>query len=99
MLIRNKQSTTASPESAQIHVWSLNHERDADAGAGRGLVGIQPMVVVRINAPLCRGGVSCLAYRIAPDDGALTFCRQSALPVADHISTDHHGRFVFVGSL
>ncbi|VDZ95111.1 6-phosphogluconolactonase [Salmonella enterica subsp. enterica] len=27
---------TASPESQQIHVWSLNHEGDADAGAGRG---------------------------------------------------------------
>lgn len=39
------------------------------------------------------------AYRIAPDDGALTFAAESALPGSPtHISTDHHGRFVFVGS-
>ncbi|MGS9323903.1 beta-propeller fold lactonase family protein, partial [Salmonella enterica subsp. enterica serovar Infantis] len=40
-----------------------------------------------------------LAYRIAPDDGALTIAAESALPGSPtHISTDHHGRFVFVGS-
>ncbi len=40
-----------------------------------------------------------LAYRIAPDDGALTFAAESALPGSPtHISTDHEGQFVFVGS-
>ncbi|MGN9527328.1 6-phosphogluconolactonase [Escherichia coli] len=40
-----------------------------------------------------------LAYRIAPDDGALTFAAESALPGSPtHISTDHQGQFVFVGS-
>lgn len=40
-----------------------------------------------------------LAYRIASDDGVLTFAAESSLPGSPtHISTDHHGRFVFVGS-
>ncbi|WP_254505503.1 beta-propeller fold lactonase family protein, partial [Salmonella enterica] len=40
-----------------------------------------------------------LAYRIAPDDGALSFAAESALPGSPtHISTDHHGRVVVVGS-
>ncbi|MFO6427337.1 beta-propeller fold lactonase family protein [Escherichia coli] len=41
-----------------------------------------------------------LAYRIAPDDGALTFAAESALPGSpDAISPpDHQGQFVFVGS-
>ncbi len=35
----------------------------------------------------------------APDDGALTFAAESALPGSPtHISTDHRGQFVFVGS-
>ncbi len=92
----------ASPESQQIHVWNLNHEGaltltqvvDVRAGAADGgqpdkrylYVGVRPEFRV-------------LAYRIAPDDGALTFAAESALPGSPtHISTDHRGQFVFVGS-
>ncbi len=36
---------------------------------------------------------------VLPDDGALTFAAESALPGSPtHISTDHRGQFVFVGS-
>ncbi len=85
----------ASPESQQIHVWNLNHEGaltltqvvDVRAGAADGgqpdkrylYVGVRPEFRV-------------LAYRIAPDDGALTFAAESALPGSPtHISTDHRG--------
>lgn len=47
----------------------------------------------------CPSEFRVLAYRIAPDDGALTFAAESALPGSPtHISTDHQGQFVFVGS-
>ena len=40
-----------------------------------------------------------LAYRITPDNGALTFAGEAALPGSPtHISTDRHGRFVFSAS-
>lgn len=89
---------TASPESHQIHVWSLNAEGnltlvqvvDAPGRAADGGKSEQ-------RVSLCRrsSGVSRLAYRIAPDNGALTFAGEAALPGSPtHISTDHQGRFV-----
>ena len=63
---------------------------------------VQPMVVSPDKRYLyvgVRPEFRVLAYRIAPDDGALTFAAESALPGSPtHISTDHQGQFVFVGS-
>ncbi|MEN1410105.1 beta-propeller fold lactonase family protein, partial [Pseudomonas aeruginosa] len=63
---------------------------------------VQPMVVSPDKRYLyvgVRPEFRVLAYRIAPDDGALTFAAESALPGSPtHISTDHLGQFVFVGS-
>ncbi len=40
-----------------------------------------------------------LAYRISPDDGALTYTAEAPLPGSPtHISTDRKGNFVFSGS-
>ncbi|SUG34200.1 6-phosphogluconolactonase [Salmonella enterica subsp. arizonae] len=94
---------TASPESQQIHVWSLNHEGTLTLVQVVDVPGqVQPMVVSPDKRYLyvgVRPEFRVLAYRIAPDDGALTFATESALPGSPtHISTDHHGRFVFVGS-
>ncbi len=124
----------ASPESQQIHVWNLNHEGALTLTQVVAVPGqVQPMVVSPDKRYLYVGvrpefrvlayriapddgaltfaaesahlyvGVRPefrdLAYRIAPDDGALTFAAESALPVSPtHISTDHQGQFVFVGS-
>ncbi len=63
---------------------------------------VQPMVVSRDKRYLyvgVRPEFRVLAYRIALDDGALTFAAESALPGSPtHISTHHQGQFVFVGS-
>lgn len=94
---------TASPESQQIHVWSLNHDGSLTLTQVVDVPGqVQPMVVSPDKRYLyvgVRPEFRVLAYRIAPDDGALTFAAESALPGSPtHISTDHQGRFVFVGS-
>ncbi len=63
---------------------------------------VQPMVVSP-NKEFLYVGVRpefrVLAYRITPDNGALTFAGEAALPGSPtHISTDRHGRFVFSAS-
>lgn len=77
---------TASPESQQIHVWSLNHEGTLTLVQVVDVPGqVQPMVVSPDKRYLyvgVRPEFRVLAYRIAPDDGALTFAAESALPVA-----------------
>ena len=93
----------ASPESQQIHVWNLNHEGALTLTQVVDVPGqVQPMVVSpdkRYLSVGVRPEFRVLAYRIAPDDGALTFAAESALPGSPtHISTDHQGQFVFVGS-
>ncbi len=93
----------ASPESQQIHVWNLNHEGALTLTQVVDVPGqVQPMVVSPDKRYLyvgVRPEFRVLAYRIAPDDGALTFAAESALPGSPtHISTDHQGQFVFVGS-
>ncbi|MCU8649494.1 beta-propeller fold lactonase family protein, partial [Escherichia coli] len=93
----------ASPESQQIHVWNLNHDGALTLTQVVDVPGqVQPMVVSPDKRYLyvgVRPEFRVLAYRIAPDDGALTFAAESALPGSPtHISTDHQGRFVFVGS-
>ena len=93
----------ARPESQQIHVWNLNHEGALTLTQVVDVPGqVQPMVVSPDKRYLyvgVRPEFRVLAYRIAPDDGALTFAAESALPGSPtHISTDHQGQFVFVGS-
>ncbi|STG24274.1 6-phosphogluconolactonase [Escherichia coli] len=93
----------ASPESQQIHVWNLNHEGALTLTQVVDVPGqVQPMVVSPDKRYLyvgVRPEFRVLAYSIAPDDGALTFAAESALPGSPtHISTDHQGQFVFVGS-
>ncbi len=94
---------TASPESQQIHVWDL------DLAGKLTLVQVvdppgqvQPMVVSPNKEYLyvgVRPEFRVLAYRIAPDNGALTFAGEAPLPGSPtHISTDHQGRFVFSAS-
>lgn len=80
---------TASPESQQIHVWSLNHEGSLTLTQVVDVPGqVQPMVVSPDKRYLyvgVRPEFRVLAYRIAPDDGALTFAAESALPGAQRI--------------
>jgi 6-phosphogluconolactonase (cycloisomerase 2 family) len=55
----------------------------------------------RINVSVrgCAPEFRVLAYRISPDDGALTFTAEAPLPGSPtHISTDRKGNFVFSGS-
>lgn len=74
----------ASPESQQIHVWNLNHEGALTLTQVVDVPGqVQPMVVSPDKRYLyvgVRPEFRVLAYRIAPDDGALTFAAESALP-------------------
>lgn len=67
---------TASPESQQIHVWSLNHDGSLTLTQVVDVPGqVQPMVVSPDKRYLyvgVRPEFRVLAYRIAPDDGALT---------------------------
>lgn len=66
----------ASPESQQIHVWNLNHEGALTLTQVVDVPGqVQPMVVSPDKRYLyvgVRPEFRVLAYRIAPDDGALT---------------------------
>lgn len=95
----------ASPESQQIHVWNLNHEGVLTLTQVVDVPGqVQPMVVSPDKRYLyvgVRPEFRVLAYRIAPDDGALTFAAGVLRyrVARTHISTDHQGQFVFVGSL
>ncbi|WP_249086846.1 6-phosphogluconolactonase [Raoultella ornithinolytica] len=94
---------TASPESQQIHVWSLDLEGNLKLVQVVDAPGqVQPMVVSPNKEYLyvgVRPEFRVLAYRIAPDNGALTFAGEAALPGSPtHISTDHQGRFVFSAS-
>lgn len=79
----------ASPESQQIHVWNLNHEGALTLTQVVDVPGqVQPMVVSPDKRYLyvgVRPEFRVLAYRIAPDDGALTFAAESALPGARRI--------------
>ncbi|WP_194205499.1 6-phosphogluconolactonase [Superficieibacter sp. 1612_C1] len=94
---------TASPESQQIHVWSLNPEGSLTLVQVVDVPGqVQPMVVSPDKRYLyvgVRPEFRVLAYRIAPDNGALTFAAEAPLPGSPtHISTDHSGRFIFSAS-
>ncbi|EPY7373122.1 6-phosphogluconolactonase [Klebsiella pneumoniae] len=94
---------TASPESQQIHVWSLEADGKLTLVQVVDAPGqVQPMVVSP-NKEFLYVGVRpefrVLAYRITPDNGALTFAGEAALPGSPtHISIDRHGRFVFSAS-
>ncbi len=94
---------TASPESQQIHVWSLNPEGSLTLVQVVDVPGqVQPMVVSPDKRYLyvgVRPEFRVLAYRIAPDNGVLTFAAEAPLPGSPtHISTDHSGRFIFSAS-
>ncbi len=94
---------TASPESQQIHVWRLNPEGTLTLVQVVDVPGqVQPMVISPDKRYLyvgVRPEFRVIAYRIAPDDGALTFTAEAALPGSPtHISTDRSGRFLFSGS-
>ena len=75
---------TASPESQQIHVWSLDLEGNLKLVQVVDAPGqVQPMVVSPNKEYLyvgVRPEFRVLAYRIAPDNGALTFAGEAALP-------------------
>lgn len=80
---------TASPESQQIHVWSLEADGKLTLVQVVDAPGqVQPMVVSP-NKEFLYVGVRpefrVLAYRITPDNGALTFAG-SALPGSRPIS-------------
>lgn len=94
---------TASPESQQIHVWRLNDEGTLSLVQVVDVPGqVQPMVVSPDKRFLyvgVRPEFRVLAYRIAPEDGALTFTAEASLPGSPtHISTDRQGRFIFSAS-
>lgn len=80
---------TASPESQQIHVWSLNHDGSLTLTQVVDVPGqVQPMVVSPDKRYLyvgVRPEFRVLAYRIAPDDGALTFAASLRCRVARRI--------------
>ena len=75
---------TASPESQQIHVWSLDLEGNLKLVQVVDAPGqVQPMVVSPNKEYLyvgVRPEFRVLAYRIAPDNGALTFAGEAAQP-------------------
>lgn len=93
---------TASPESQQIHAWQL-----ADDGALTLLQvvdapgQVQPMVVSPDKRFLyvgVRPDFRVVAYQIDAE-GKLKEAGHASLPGSPtHISTDHQGRFIFVGS-
>lgn len=94
---------TASPESQQIHVWRLNDEGTLTLVQVVDVPGqVQPMVVSPDKRFLyvgVRPEFRVLAYRIAPEDGALTFTVEAPLSGSPtHISTDRQGRFIFTAS-
>ncbi len=94
---------TASPESQQIHVWSLDHHGELSLVQVVDVAGqVQPMVVSPDKRYLyvgVRPEFRVIAFRIAPDDGTLTEAGHAALPGSPtHISTDHSGKFLFCAS-
>ena len=94
---------TASPESQQIHVWRLNPQGTLTLVQVVDVPGqVQPMTISPDKRYLyvgVRPEFRVLAYRIAAEDGALSFAGEAALPGSPtHISTDREGRFVFSGS-
>lgn len=94
---------TASPESQQIHVWRLNAEGTLTLVQVVDVPGqVQPMAISPDKRFLyvgVRPEFRVLAYRISPDDGALTYTAEAPLPGSPtHISTDRQGNFVFSGS-
>ena len=94
---------TASPESQQIHVWTLNHDGSLKLVQVVDVPGqVQPMVISPDKRYLyvgVRPEFRVLAYRIAPDDGALTYAAEAPLPGSPtHISTDRKGNFIFSAS-
>lgn len=94
---------TASPESQQIHVWSLNQQGELTLVQVVDVPGqVQPMVISPDKRYLyvgVRPEFRVIAYRITPDDGTLTEAGVAALPGSPtHISTDHQGKFLFSAS-
>ncbi|MGF6436288.1 6-phosphogluconolactonase [Kosakonia sp. 1610] len=94
---------TASPESQQIHVWRLNSEGSLTLVQVVDVPGqVQPMVVSPDKRYLyvgVRPEFRVLAYRISPEDGALSYAAEAPLSGSPtHISTDHSGRFLFSAS-
>ena len=92
----------ASPGSQQIHVWQLNDEGaltllQTVVAPGQ----VQPMVVSPDKSFLyvgVRPDFRILAYKIDAE-GRLEEAGHASLPGSPtHISTDHAGRFIFVGS-
>ena len=75
---------TASPESQQINVWRLNAEVSLKLIQVVDVPGqVQPMVVSPDKRFLyvgVRPEFRVLAYRISPDDGALTYTAEAPLP-------------------
>ncbi len=81
---------TASPESQQIHVWSLEADGKLTLVQVVDAPGqVQPMVVSP-NKEFLYVGVRpefrVLAYRITPDNGALTFAGEARCRAARPIS-------------
>lgn len=94
---------TASPESQQIHVWRLAHDGSLTLVQVVDAPGqVQPMVISPDKRFLyvgVRPEFRVIAYRIAPDDGALTPVAESALPGSpSFVSTDRKGNFLFSSS-
>lgn len=94
---------TASPESQQIHVWSLHHDGSMTLVQVVDVAGqVQPMVISPDKRHLyvgVRPEFRVIAYRISPEDGALTEVGEAELPGSPtHISTDRSGRFLFSAS-
>ena len=83
---------TASPESQQIHVWRLNAEGPSRWCRLLMCGQVQPMAISPDKRFLyvgVRPEFRVLAYRISPDDGALTYTAEAPLPGSPtHISTD-----------
>jgi 6-phosphogluconolactonase len=81
---------TASPESQQIHVWRLNTEGTLTLVQVVDVPGqVQPMVISPDKRFLyvgVRPEFRVLAYRISPDDGALTYTAEARCRAAQPIS-------------
>lgn len=94
---------TASPESQQIHVWTLHASGEMTLVQVVDAPGqVQPMVISPDKRFLyvgVRPEFRVVAYRITPDDGSLTEAGVAPLPGSPtHISTDRKGRFLFSAS-
>lgn len=94
---------TASPESQQIHVWTLETDGGLTLVQVVDVPGqVQPMVVSPDKRFLyvgVRPEFRVLAYRIDAENGALIYQAEAALPGSPtHISTDRQGHFIFSAS-